>query len=84
MPTISSFYGIIIMMHLRDKEHNPSHLHAFYGNEAATFYLSNGEIFEGAFPYKAKKLVKKFIEKYQKELNEMWETGIYTKLKGLD
>ena len=48
------------------------------------FYLSNGEIFEGAFPYKAKKLVKKLIEKYQKELNEMWETGIYTKLKGLD
>ena len=57
MPTISSFYGIIMMMHLRDKEHNPPHLHAFYGNEAATFYLSNGEIFEGAFPYKAKKLV---------------------------
>ena len=55
-------------MHLRDKEHNPPHLHAFYGNEAATFYLSNGEIFEGAFPYKAKKLVKKFIEKYQKEV----------------
>ena len=23
MPTISCFYGIIIVMYLRDKEHNP-------------------------------------------------------------
>lgn len=47
MPTISVFYGIIIMMYLRDKEHNPPHIHAFYGNDAATFYISNGELFEG-------------------------------------
>ena len=52
MPTISTFYGIIIMMHLRDKEHNPPHLHAFYGDKAATFYISNGELFEGEFPIK--------------------------------
>lgn len=37
MPTISTFYGIIITMHLRNKEHNPPHVHAAYGNEAATF-----------------------------------------------
>ena len=28
MPTISSFYGIIIVMYLRNKEHNPPHNHA--------------------------------------------------------
>ena len=28
MPTISSFYGIIILMHLTSKEHNPPHIHA--------------------------------------------------------
>ena len=84
MPTISTFYGIIIMMYLRDKEHNPPHIHAFYGDEAATFYISNGEIYEGDFPNRAKKMVKEFVEKYKKELLEMWETGKYTKLKGLD
>ena len=84
MPTISMFYGIIIMMSLRDKEHNPPHIHAFYGDEAATFYISNGEIYEGSFPSRAKKMVKEFVLKYQKELSDMWETGKYMKLKGLE
>ncbi|MBO4424281.1 MAG: DUF4160 domain-containing protein, partial [Spirochaetales bacterium] len=28
MPTISAFYGIIIFMNVRKKEHNPPHIHA--------------------------------------------------------
>ena len=52
MPTISKFYGIIIMMHLTRKEHNPPHIHAFYGEHEATFFISNGEIFQGTFPNK--------------------------------
>ena len=84
MPTISVFYGIIIMMYLRDKEHNPPPIHAFYGDDAATFYISNGEIYEGSFPNRAKKMVKEFVLKYQKELSDMWETGKYMKLKGLE
>ena len=84
MPTISVFYGIVIMMYLRDKEHNPPHIHAFYGDDAATFYISNGEIYEGSFPSRAKKMVKEFVLKYQKELSDMWETGKYMKLKGLE
>ena len=31
MPTISRFYGILILMHLTQKEHNPPHIHAYYG-----------------------------------------------------
>ena len=84
MPTISTFYGIIIMMHLRDKEHNPPHVHAFYGSYAATFFISNGEICEGVFPKRAQKMVKEFIEQYRTELLNMWETGQYIKLKGLE
>ena len=83
MPTISVFYGIIIMMYLKDKEHNPPHIHAFYGSDAATFLISNGDLYEGEFPYRAKKMVKEFINKYKNELLQMWETGIYTKLEGL-
>ena len=72
------------MMNLRNKEHNPPHIHAFYGENAATFYISNGEIYEGDFPSKAKKMVTEFILSYQKELLNMWETEKYYKLKGLD
>ena len=84
MPTISVFYGIAIKLYLREKEHNPPHIHAFYGNESASFFISNGEIYEGSFPSRAKKMVKEFILLYQKELQQMWDTGNYSQLKGLE
>lgn len=31
MPEISRFYGIVIKMFFKPKEHEPSHLHALYG-----------------------------------------------------
>ncbi|MDD6807528.1 MAG: DUF4160 domain-containing protein [Oscillospiraceae bacterium] len=84
MPTISYFYGITILMFLKDKEHNPPHIHAFYQDYEASFYISTGELYEGEFPVKAKKLVKEFILKYQKELEEMWEKEIYKKLPPIE
>jgi hypothetical protein len=39
---------------------------------------------EGEFPSKAKAMVKEFIFKYQKELEEMWETEKYVKLPPLN
>ena len=84
MPTISSFYGIIIVMHMRDKEHNPPHIHAITQDYDAPFLISTGEVMEGVFPAKAKMLVKEFIMKYQKELEEMWDKGQYTKLPPIE
>ena len=43
------------MMYLKNKEHNPPHIHAFYGNEGASFYILNGELYEGSLPTRAKK-----------------------------
>lgn len=84
MPTISSFYGIVIVMYLRDKEHNPPHIHAVTTRFAAPFSIESGELMEGEFPVKAKTLVKEFILKYRKELLEMWERGKYLRLPPLD
>ena len=83
MPTISNFYGIIIVMYLRDKEHNPPHIHAITQDFDAPFLISTGEIMEVFFPPKASMLVKEFILKYKKELEEMWETEQYRKLPPL-
>ena len=80
MPTISHFYGIIIVMFLRGKEHNPLHVHAVMQEAEASFRLADGEVLEGDLPPKAKGMVTEFIIYYQKELEEMWETGIYRKL----
>ena len=71
-------------MHLTRKEHNPPHIHAYYGDYEATFLISNGEIMFGKFPNSGAELVKKFILKYQKELMEMWETEVYKKLPPID
>lgn len=64
-------------MYLRNKEHNPPHIHAITQDFDAPFLIATGEIMEGEFPPKAKALVKEFILKYQKELNQMWETEQY-------
>lgn len=83
MPTICCFYGIIIVMYFRDKEHNPPHIHAITKDFDAPFLISTGEIMEGYFPKKSAALVKKFVLNYKRELEEMWETEKYIKLPPL-
>ncbi len=74
MPVISRFYGIVIKMYLRQKEHNPPHIHAIYGECVGMFSLANGEMFEGDIPIKGQMQVKEFIEYYREKLINMWET----------
>ena len=33
MPVLSRFYGIVIRMYFLQKEHNPPHIHAIYGDD---------------------------------------------------
>ena len=73
----------MILMHLTNKEHNPPHIHAVYGDYEASFFINNGEIYEGDFPNNGKKLVKEFVLTYSKELLKMWETGEYYKLPAI-
>jgi len=74
MPVISRFYGIVIKMYLRQKEHNPPHIHAIYGEYIGVFSLIDTEMFEGDMPAKGEQLVKEFIRYYREELLKMWET----------
>ena len=84
MPTISYFYGIVIMMNQLDKEHNPPHIHAFYQDFNATIKIVDGSILEGKLPRKAYGLVKEFVKINKAELLLMWETGKFKKLKGIE
>ena len=83
MPTIATFYGIVIFMHLTEKEHNPPHIHAIYGNYEATFAVADGGILKGKFPSKGTTLVQEFVALHRDELLTMWDTGIYKKLPPL-
>lgn len=81
MPTISCFYGIIIIMYPRGKEHNPPHIHAITPDCVAAFDIRTGELLQGKdFPSRARRMVVTFITKYRNDLLEMWETGEYKRL----
>lgn len=84
MPVISRFHGIVIKMYLRQKEHNPPHIHAIYGECVGMFSLSDGEMFEGDIPTKGQQLVKKFIDHYRDKLIEMWETQQFEVLPSVE
>ena len=77
MPVISRFHGIVIKMYLRQKEHNPPHIHAIYGEYIGMFSLSTAEMFEGDIPFKEQALVIQFIEQNREKLQQIWETQIF-------
>lgn len=83
MPVISRFQGIVIKMYLRQKEHNPPHIHAIYGEYVGMFSLSDGEMFEGDIPSKEQKLIKEFVNHYRDELIKMWETEQFETLAAI-
>ena len=75
MPVISMFYGIMIMM-FNNREHNPPHFHAKFGEHIAVFTL-DGEMTEGEMPLKQKKLIAAWAEIHHDELAADWELAIH-------
>jgi hypothetical protein len=70
MPTISSFYGILIRMFYND--HDPPHFHALYGEFQATVAIDELRVLEGELPRRALDLVLDWAELHQDELRENW------------
>ena len=84
MPVLSRFYGIVIKMFFKPKEHEPSHIHALYGEHIGIFNLQSLEMIEGDLPSKAKSLVLEWLEKNQSELLKMWDSQKLIKLPPLE
>jgi len=73
MPTISTFYGIIVRMFKEDDEkHNLPHIHAKY-NEYEIAVSFNGEILEGKMPVKQLKFLQAWIAIHEEDLKVNWE-----------
>jgi hypothetical protein len=72
MPTISSFFGILIKMYF--EEHNPPYFHAEYQGYEAVFSITTGELTETKkFPIRATKLIKEWAIEHHAELLENWK-----------
>ena len=83
MPEISRFYGIVIKMFFKPKEHEPSHIHALYGEYMGVFDIASCNMTNGDLPQKAQELVKEWLYQHKNELQNMWETQRLYKLPPL-
>ena len=66
------------------KEHQPPHFHAVYGEYNALFAIDSLEMIEGDLPNRAERLVKEWAERYRKELQTMWNSQEFIQLPGLE
>ena len=83
MPEICRFYGIIIKMFFKPKEHEPAHIHALYGEYVGIFDIKTFEMTDGDLPQRAQHMVKEWLMLHQSELQNMWKTQIIVKLPPL-
>lgn len=83
MPEIARFYGIVIKMFFKPKEHEPSHIHALYGEYLGEFNIRTMEMIEGDLPKKAQELVREWLTLHQDALQSMWERQQIEKLPPL-
>ena len=71
MPTISTFYGILIQMYWDD--HAPPHFHALYAEHEALINIETLGIIGGNLPRRALALVLEWAQQHREELLEDWE-----------
>lgn len=77
MPTISMFYGILILMYYYDsKKHSTPHIHAEYGEHNITISIEDGEILGGSLPQQKLKLVQAWIEIHKEDLMANWKLAV--------
>ncbi len=83
MPEIARFYGIIIKMFFKPKEHEPAHIHALYNEYVGLFDIHTCEMTEGDMPARSQEMVKEWMGQHKNELLDMWKTQQIVKLSPL-
>ena len=84
MPEISRFYGIVIRMFFKPKEHEPSHIHAVYNNYMGEFNIKTSEMINGDIPPSIQNIIKKWLSLHRTELQEMWDSQIIKRIAPLN
>jgi hypothetical protein len=71
MPTLSTFYGILIQMYWQD--HPPPHFHALYAEHEAIIDIHTLDVITGSLPRRALALVLEWAQEHRQELMEDWD-----------
>ena len=78
MPTISTFYGILIQMFSND--HAPPHFHARYAEYTGIIDISTLKMTEGDLPRRALNLILDWAELHRQELLADWDLCVQKQL----
>ena len=77
MPTISMFYGILVLMFFRDnRRHHLPHIHVRYQGQEAAIAIEDGSVLDGVIPAKQMKMVLAWIEIHKEELMVDWDLAV--------
>jgi hypothetical protein len=77
MPTISMFYGILVVMYYEDTgRHHKPHIHVRYQGKKAAISIEDGTVLAGDFPAKQLRMVLAWIEIHRDELLADWELAV--------
>jgi hypothetical protein len=70
MPSVSTFFGIVIRLYFED--HLPPHFHATYGGEEVVIRIDTLEAVAGALPRRALAMVLEWAALHRRELEDDW------------
>lgn len=70
MPTISTFYGIRVLMYFND--HEPAHFHATYAGRSVKIEIETGRVLEGSLRPRAMRLLREWRNLHLDELRDNW------------
>jgi len=73
MPKLSEFYGIQILMRMREANHPRPHFHAAYGEYLVVIAIDDLGVLAGFLPNRALTMVLDWASIHQGELQEAWD-----------
>ena len=73
MPTISMFYGVLVMIYFEGAaKHKKPHIHVRYQKHKASLAIADGKILAGTLPEKKLKMVQVWMDLHREELMANW------------
>lgn len=70
MPQLAGFGGLAIYVYFAD--HNPPHVHAFYGGQEVLIQIENSEIYRGSLPPAQLRRLGDWVAAHRDELHRAW------------
>jgi uncharacterized protein DUF4160 len=70
MPRLSTFYGIVVYMYIRD--HGVPHIHAWHGDDKAVVEVATGAVLAGSLKSRQASLIREWTDLHRVELLEAW------------